>query len=207
MRSSEFRGKVIRHFRGGWGARLTEPMRTWLRTRLGALRPCWRRLCPDHEVPQLHRGNLIRWINESLRRSLKKFRFRLPRIVESTTQAEAVVRTVQPTVLDKYCAHVVVEQIMINDEEGRTLMSSADVARFLGIAPRTVCLWAECSELPGIKIGRQWRFLRKDIERWTDTRLRARLDAGFDRGVLTARNVGAAQGASLRRTRSVPASR
>jgi excisionase family DNA binding protein len=51
-------------------------------------------------------------------------------------------------------------------------MSTADVGRLLLIAPRTVCLWAECSELPGIKVGRQWRFRRADIDRWiNDTRL------------------------------------
>lgn len=47
-----------------------------------------------------------------------------------------------------------------------SLLTTAQVATWLGISPRTVCLWAECSELPGIKVGRQWRFDREAIEQW-----------------------------------------
>lgn len=46
------------------------------------------------------------------------------------------------------------------------LLNTAQVAAWLGISPRTVCLWAECSELPAIRVGRQWRFQREAIERW-----------------------------------------
>ena len=46
------------------------------------------------------------------------------------------------------------------------MLTTNEVSRWLGIAPRTVCTWAECSELPGIKIGRQWRFRRAEITRW-----------------------------------------
>lgn len=54
------------------------------------------------------------------------------------------------------------------DDPGRErlFLSTAEVALLLAIAPRTVCLWAECSELPGIKVGRQWRFRRADIQAW-----------------------------------------
>ena len=41
------------------------------------------------------------------------------------------------------------------------LLTTKEVANLLGIAQRTVRLWAECGELPCIKVGRQWRF-RKD---------------------------------------------
>src|SRR5262249_62336601 len=36
-------------------------------------------------------------------------------------------------------------------------LSTAAVARWLGISTRTVCFWAECGEIPAMKIGRQWR--------------------------------------------------
>jgi len=39
----------------------------------------------------------------------------------------------------------------------------ARLRKWLGIAQRTVCTWAECDELPAIKVGRQWRFSRADI--------------------------------------------
>jgi excisionase family DNA binding protein len=50
-----------------------------------------------------------------------------------------------------------------------TFLSTAIVARWLGISPRTVCFWAECGEIPALKIGRQWRFREEEIRRWLDT--------------------------------------
>jgi len=44
------------------------------------------------------------------------------------------------------------------------LLSTAEVAKWLGFSPRTICLWAECGDLPATKIGRQWRFRATDIE-------------------------------------------
>ena len=46
------------------------------------------------------------------------------------------------------------------------LMKTEDIARLLGIAPRTVCEWAEVGRLPAFKIGRQWRFRHIQIEHW-----------------------------------------
>jgi excisionase family DNA binding protein len=45
-------------------------------------------------------------------------------------------------------------------------LTTAAVAKWLGIAPRTVCLWAECREIPAIKIGRQWRFREGELWEW-----------------------------------------
>ena len=47
-------------------------------------------------------------------------------------------------------------------------LSTATVARWLGISTRTVCLWAECGQLPALKMGRQWRFREEEIRRWLD---------------------------------------
>jgi excisionase family DNA binding protein len=45
-------------------------------------------------------------------------------------------------------------------------LTTAAVAKWLGIAPRTVCLWAECKVIPAIKIGRQWRFREGELCEW-----------------------------------------
>jgi excisionase family DNA binding protein len=50
--------------------------------------------------------------------------------------------------------------------EYEPLLTTAAVAKWLGISTRAVCLWAECNELPAIKIGRQWRFRREELGRW-----------------------------------------
>jgi excisionase family DNA binding protein len=49
------------------------------------------------------------------------------------------------------------------------LLTTAAVAKWLGVATRTVCLWAECKEIPAIKIGRQWRFRGEDLRRWLES--------------------------------------
>ena len=49
------------------------------------------------------------------------------------------------------------------------LLSTAAVAKWLGVSTRTVCLWAECKEIPGIKIGRQWRFREGELRQWLET--------------------------------------
>lgn len=46
------------------------------------------------------------------------------------------------------------------------MMTTAAVAKWLGVSTRTLCLWAECQEIPAIKIGRQWRFRESELSRW-----------------------------------------
>lgn len=46
------------------------------------------------------------------------------------------------------------------------LLTTAAVARWLGVSTRAICLWAECKEIPAIKLGRQWRFRYEEIAKW-----------------------------------------
>ena len=55
------------------------------------------------------------------------------------------------------------EKLLSNSE---ILLTTAAVARWLGISTRAVCLWAECKEIPAIKIGRQWRFRQDELRDW-----------------------------------------
>ncbi|MBC8493079.1 MAG: helix-turn-helix domain-containing protein [Chloroflexi bacterium] len=48
------------------------------------------------------------------------------------------------------------------------LMDIRQVATYLQINEATAYSWAQKGELPGIKIGRIWRFRREDIEAWLD---------------------------------------
>jgi excisionase family DNA binding protein len=56
--------------------------------------------------------------------------------------------------------------IVVDGSNREPLQTSATVAKWLGIAPRTVCLWAACKDIPAIKIGRQWRFRESEILEW-----------------------------------------
>lgn len=49
-------------------------------------------------------------------------------------------------------------------------LSTIDVAEHLHISPRTVRLWAECGEIPAVKIGRLWRFDYRLFTEWLLTR-------------------------------------
>lgn len=49
-------------------------------------------------------------------------------------------------------------------------LTTRQVAELLRVSTRVVCLWAELAELPAVRIGRQWRFRRSDIERWIETK-------------------------------------
>jgi excisionase family DNA binding protein len=55
----------------------------------------------------------------------------------------------------------------INNRE--PLLTTAAVSKWLGVSTRTVCLWAECKEIPAIKIGRQWRFRESEVTHWLCT--------------------------------------
>lgn len=53
------------------------------------------------------------------------------------------------------------------DSEILTIM---DVARFLRVPKSTVYKLARIGELPATKIGKHWRFLRRDIHEWMRSR-------------------------------------
>jgi excisionase family DNA binding protein len=55
-------------------------------------------------------------------------------------------------------------QTMFTNRE--PLMTTAAVSKWLGISTRTLCLWAECKEIPAIKVGRQWRFRESELANW-----------------------------------------
>jgi len=50
--------------------------------------------------------------------------------------------------------------------ENPQLMTVDDVAEYLRIKASTVYEWAANGKLPGVKVGRLWRFERSEIEKW-----------------------------------------
>jgi excisionase family DNA binding protein len=59
------------------------------------------------------------------------------------------------------------EGVSTTDGEILTVM---DVARFLRVPKSTVYKLARVGELPASKIGKHWRFLRRDIHEWMHSR-------------------------------------
>ncbi len=58
---------------------------------------------------------------------------------------------------------------MVNPENGSELLSVGQIAEYLGMAERTIFLWAQQNKLPAFKLGTTWRFRRSDIDGWLET--------------------------------------
>jgi len=54
----------------------------------------------------------------------------------------------------------------INISVDKDWLSVADVCEYLGVTPFVVTRVLRSGELPGVKIGREWRVARLDFEDW-----------------------------------------
>ena len=56
--------------------------------------------------------------------------------------------------------------------EGRTeleaFLTTDEVLGYLNTTPRTIYRLIKTGELPALRIGRQWRFRRADLDAWID---------------------------------------
>lgn len=50
----------------------------------------------------------------------------------------------------------------VNDE----LLTAAETCRYLKIAPRTLYRYIQERRMPAFKLGKEWRFVRSDLEQW-----------------------------------------
>lgn len=70
------------------------------------------------------------------------------------------------------------------------LFTPKQLAEYLQLSPRTVYRMLERNELPGVRVGGQWRFRKSEVDYWLDRRLQ-RLDTA-QLGELSADSEGAA---------------
>ncbi len=52
------------------------------------------------------------------------------------------------------------------------ILTIKEVAALLRVAEKTAYTLAQGGDLPGFKVGGQWRFRRRDIEAWIDAQTR-----------------------------------
>jgi excisionase family DNA binding protein len=59
---------------------------------------------------------------------------------------------------------------MFNDpaREMEAFLTTEEVLSYLKITPRTIYRLIRSGELPAVRIGRQWRFRRGDLDRWLE---------------------------------------
>jgi excisionase family DNA binding protein len=55
-----------------------------------------------------------------------------------------------------------------SDPERQSFLTTEQVLGYLNITPRTIYRLIRNGELPAIRIGRQWRFRRADLDRWVE---------------------------------------
>ncbi|MCU0665840.1 MAG: helix-turn-helix domain-containing protein [Candidatus Omnitrophica bacterium] len=59
----------------------------------------------------------------------------------------------------------------MKEKKSKEIMTAKDVADYLGLHPLTVHRYARQGKIPAFKIGTDWRFHRKYIERWIKEKL------------------------------------
>ena len=47
-----------------------------------------------------------------------------------------------------------------------TLLDAVQVGEWLKCNDRVVCKWAHDGKIPARKIGREWRFVKEELEKW-----------------------------------------
>lgn len=52
--------------------------------------------------------------------------------------------------------------------EIEAFLTTEEVLSYLKITPRTIYRLIRSGELPAVRIGRQWRFRRADLDRWLE---------------------------------------
>jgi len=46
------------------------------------------------------------------------------------------------------------------------LLTAAETCRYLKITPRTLYQYIQDRRMPAFKLGKEWRFMRSDLEQW-----------------------------------------
>ncbi|OGO06275.1 MAG: hypothetical protein A2Y73_03010 [Chloroflexi bacterium RBG_13_56_8] len=54
-----------------------------------------------------------------------------------------------------------------------TLLKVKQVAEYLQLKESTIYSWAQAGKIPAIKIGRNWRFRRQDLDGWLGQHLQS----------------------------------
>lgn len=58
------------------------------------------------------------------------------------------------------------------------LLKVKQVAEYLQLKESTIYSWAQAGRIPAIKIGRNWRFRRADLDSWLEQHLKGESEGG-----------------------------
>ncbi|ALA57394.1 helix-turn-helix domain-containing protein [Nitrospira moscoviensis] len=60
------------------------------------------------------------------------------------------------------------------------LMTVAETCRYLKITPRTLYRYLRSRQIPAFKLGKEWRFVRSDLEQWIRDRTRSAVSSSTE---------------------------
>lgn len=63
-----------------------------------------------------------------------------------------------------------VQSHQVKDE----ILTAAETCHYLKITPRTLYRYIQDRRMPAFKLGKEWRFVRSDLEQWIRRRVAAR---------------------------------
>lgn len=70
------------------------------------------------------------------------------------------------------------------------IMTVEEVAKYLKLKPQTVYKWAQEGQIPGTKLGKEWRFRRRILDEWIDSSItlsRGGFDLMYQQSLLAVR--------------------
>jgi len=53
------------------------------------------------------------------------------------------------------------------------IMTTDETCRYLKITPRTLYRYLQSRQIPAFKLGKEWRFVRSDLEQWIRDRIKS----------------------------------
>ena len=56
------------------------------------------------------------------------------------------------------------------------LLTVEETCRYLKVTPRTLYRYLRSRQIPAFKLGKEWRFVRSDLEQWIRDRTRTTVD-------------------------------
>ncbi|MGH7164788.1 MAG: helix-turn-helix domain-containing protein [Nitrospiraceae bacterium] len=51
------------------------------------------------------------------------------------------------------------------------LLTAAETCRYLKVSPRTLYRYIQDRRMPAFKLGKEWRFVRSELEQWVRRRI------------------------------------
>lgn len=63
-------------------------------------------------------------------------------------------------------------------EPDHDILTVEEVAVYLRLQPQTIYKWAQEKRIPSVKLGKEWRFRKRILDRWLDEQMLSP-DSGF----------------------------